>query len=431
MSAPAPRLASAKVYAGYADTEVAIDEIIRILMNLRSLKDFLKEIDRNIGWNFYDGIKEIAKKFKMDIANHTGDLLHDLLGDVPGKETLKKLIHEFPSSLEYEYYDNINSVYDGRFPIHSAVRKSVECIPLLAEQGVKYNIGGDFGRGGLLVDDPTDSDNLNVLQLLVNLEDSNNPVPSDFTYLNTMQDLRDMNLLVKDDISDQNLLFYACSSTSKLRFEYLADWSQDGLKTYKCEGLPIFHSIILYSPYRDAFPIFLEASLQRHPHDAGLLFQKDQHGRTTCECAFDKFGKEETLNILQDLIPPDAPQFPILHHVAKHIPQYMDDFASRYTSSIYTRDMFGYTVSQVESQGIEGTHMYRENGTRMIDPDMIAGLYPFMVAASGNTRHHLSAVYCLIRREPSLVHGGKRIDNDRNISSKRKRRRDEDVTKQD
>ena len=74
--------------------------------------------------------------------------------------------------------------------------------------------------------------------------------------------------------------------------------------------------------------------------------------------------------------------------------------------------------------------MYRENGTRMIDPD-IAGLYPFMVAASGNTSHHLSAVYCLIRREPSLVHGGKRKDHDHTIISKHKRQRDEDVTKQD
>ena len=71
-----------------------------------------------------------------------------------------------------------------------------------------------------------------------------------------------------------------------------------------------------------------------------------------------------------------------------------------------------------------------ENGTRTIDPD-IAGLYPFMVAASGNTSDHLSAVYCLIRREPSLVHGGKRIDDDRSKSRKRKRQRDEDVTKQD
>ena len=315
----------------------------------------------------------------------------------------------------------------------------VEYLSLFAEQGIKYNVGEDDEeddeRGGLLLEDPTESEDLNVLQLLADMrDDPRNPISCDTKYLNIMKDLRAMNLLVKNDIKDHHLLFWACASTNKLRFEYLDDWSQDGLKTHTHDGLPIFHSIIKHNDITNgAFRTFLEASLQRHPQEEGLLFQKDQHSKTACEYAFDKYGKEETFNILTDLIPPDAPQFPILHHVAKHVPRYMDDFAMRYPSSIYTLDSFGCTISEYESQGRNlasgSTHTgtYRINGIKMIGPDR-AGLYPFMVAASGNTSDHLSAVYCLLRRDPSLVNGGKRIDQSKNRKRKR-RRRDEGVVK--
>ena len=168
-----------------------------------------------------------------------------------------------------------------------------------------------------------------------------------------------------------------------------------------------------------------------------LLFQKDQNNKTACEYAFDEYGKEEFFKVLTDLIPPDAPQFPILHHVAKHAPQYMDDFAIRYPSSLHTKDAFGRTLTQVENQELlaSGTHTYRKNGAfflrlndedlRIVDPER-AGIYPFMVAASGNICD-LSAVNCLLRRDPSVAYGGKRIDHSR--SRKCKRQREEGVIK--
>ena len=415
-------------------TDDAIDEAFKTLGILQSMKGDIK----NMRGYFYDDVDKIAekiiKKFKKDIANRTGQLLHNLDEDKPEKETLKKLIHEFPSSLEYNNHKK-------QLPILSAVRNldSVGYVPLLAEQGIKYNVGGNDKRGGLLVGDPTAPYNMNMLQQLVHLINTNNPIPTDTRRLNTMKDLRDMNLLVKNDIKDHDLLHWACGSKKKLRFEYLADWSQDGLKTHKHRGLPIFHSIIKHHGITNgAFPTFLEVSLQRHPRDAGLLFQKDQHGKTACEYAFDRHGREETLNILRDLIPPDAPQFPILHHVAKHIPQHMDDFALRYPLSMHARDTFGRTLSQAENHEMlaSGTKTYRNNITffvrrlsdedlRIVDPDR-AGLYPFMIAASGNTSD-LSAVNYLLRRDPSLAYGGKKVDHSK--SHKRKRRREETVIK--
>ena len=277
----------------------AISDNITQLVIFESMDSELK----NIGGDFRSDINKIDEKYleisMKEKANRIGQLLHNLHKDKPEKETLKKLIHEFPSSLECKNDK-------GQLPIQSAVWNdgvSVGYVPLLAEEGIKYNIGGDNARGGLLVEDPTDTKNRNVLQLLVNMRYARNPILYDTAYLNIMKDLRDMNLLVKNDIQDHDLFFHACSFTSKLRFEYLADWSPDGLKTYIHRGLPILNSIIKRRPIAArAFPTFLKALLKHHPQEAGLLFQKDRKGKTACDYAFDKYGKEETQNILRDLM---------------------------------------------------------------------------------------------------------------------------------
>ena len=58
---------------------------------------------------------------------------------------------------------------------------------------------------------------------------------------------------------------------------------------------------------------------------------------------------------------------------------------------------------------------------RIVDPDRAPGLYPFMVAASGNT-NDLSAVNCLlVRRDSSLAYEGERIDHSNTHKCKRRR----------
>ena len=161
---------------------------------------------------------------------------------------------------------------------------SDEYIPLLAEEGIKYNIGWGGKCGCLLVGDPTCSGhytNMNVLQLHVtNLRKvGTNQFISfdDAEYLNIMTDLRGNNLLMKTDIRDQDILFWSCSSTNKKFFEYLADWSQDGLKTYKYKGFPIFHSLIKHRLTPAAvFPTFLGVSVLCHPQDMSPLSKGPQ-----------------------------------------------------------------------------------------------------------------------------------------------------------
>ena len=62
---------------------------------------------------------------------------------------------------------------------------------------------------------------------------------------------------------------------------------------------------------------------------------------------------------------------------------------------------------------------YSDDQVREIDP--ANDLYPFMVAASGETSD-LSAVYVLLRRNPSLVRGGNLENGGRHSNRRRKRK---------
>ena len=130
------------------------------------------------------------------------------------------------------------------------------------------------------------------------------------------------------------------------------------------------------------------------------------------------------MQIIGECIPFDTPQLPILHHVAKHAPHLLNDFSIRYRSVIYMRDKDGRNFNQALLAS--GKTLYKSNALyflstltddhiKEIDPP--TDLYPFMVAASDNTSD-LSAVYVLLRRNPSLVRGG----NPEDRRSRRRRR---------
>jgi len=332
--------------------------------------------------------------------------MHNLHKHQPDEDTLQKMIDNVPSSLSYA--DD-----DRGLPIRSAVvsMEGVHYVPLLAKEGVKHNVGGDDARGRLIGDN-------NVLILLLSYTDNTYDVGDDTSYLNAMKELRESNLFHKKDIKEHNLLYWACDPDHQMRFDYLADWCPEGLKTHTYCGLPVIHAIIKFSEekYIEDFPTFLvaflEASLKHHPDDLGLLFQKDREGQTACERAFKQSGKDETLKAIGEFIPFDDPKIPILHHVAKHAPQFMKDFGSRYPSATYFRDCKGRTLQQTTLASGHKTFgddpmfflQMSDEQVREIDPG--SDLYPFMVAASGQTSD-LSAVYTLLRRNPSLSHRNK------------------------
>jgi hypothetical protein len=391
-----------------------VDEFFKTIGTIQSMKN-------NLGNVYLDGIKEILEDAKKKVTVHTGKCLHDLAKTKPDLDTLQKMIAAVPLSLSHPNGK-------GQLPIQSAVwvNHSVGYVPLLAKEGMTHQVGGHDNRGGLLVDDPHDDDRSNVLQLIANLTSDTNPVATDTAYLNTMKELRQSNLLLKEDIQEYDLLYHACHPCAQLRFDYFIDWDAQGLKNHHYGGLPIVHALIKDWPI-ESFQVFFKAALNHYPQDLGLLFQKDNDGKTACERAFEKHGKDRTMKAIGECIPFDDPKLPILHHVVKDAPQFMNDFAFRYPSAGYLRDEQGRTLLQASIAS--GTKTYKNDAMffirmsdeqiREIDPG--TDLYPFMVLASAQTSD-LSAVNYLLRRNPSLAHSGMKSVSKGGRKKKRKRK---------
>ena len=372
-------------------TEDPFNNFIKTISTFQSMKGDLDE-------GFYNGLKEIVNKAMKQVSDHTGKYMHNLHDHQPDEDTLQKMIDNVPLSLS-------NEDENGTLPIELALlyKESVHYIPLLAKEGVKHKVGGENSRGGLLA-------HSNMLRQLVAIGGDDG---DDTSYLNVMKELRESNLLRQKDIKYYGLLYWACNHRNPMRFDFLADLCPEGLQTHTYSGLPLSHQFVKNGCFA-RFALFFKASLKHYPNELGLLFQKDSEGQTACERAFEAGDsrKENTLKAIGDCIPFDNPKLPILHHVAKHAPQYMKDFARRYPSATYFRDCKGRTLQQATLASGHKTYRYdplfflqmSDEQVREIDPG--SDLYPFMVVASGQTCD-LSAVYALLRRNPSLAHRNK------------------------
>jgi len=97
--------------------------------------------------------------------------------------------------------------------------------------------------------------------------------------------------------------------------------------------------------------------------------------------------------------------------VIENAPQYSNEFGKRYSSSMFLCDINGRKLYQTElASGIrtfneDSMYFLRMTDEQVREIDPATDLYPVMLLASGQTSD-LSAVYYLLRRNPSLVNRG-------------------------
>jgi hypothetical protein len=365
----------------------------------------LIEITKNLDPEYSMEINELLENAIKDASEITGKFLHKLHIKKTDPAIVKKMIAAFPTSLCVKNERH-------RLPINTAAwhTESVRYVPFLANEGIKRNIidMGDSKRGGLLVE-PKRIGGMNVLKLL----SRSGMVPScEEPYLETMQELRRSKLFLYDDIRDYDLLFWSCTNAfSPLRFDYLAELDPEALKDDRFRDQPIIHAITKFAVptlFPKILSTFLKTSLKHHPKELGLLFQKNENGETACECILSKCGKIETFKAIGECIPFSDTQLPILHHVVQNAPQLLNEFTKYYPSAAYLRDSSGRKLCQKKlacgNLTYENDAMFfvgkRDVEIAEVDPG--TDLYPFMVAASGDTSD-LSAVYYLLRRNPALA----------------------------
>eukprot|EP00979_Chaetoceros_neogracilis_P010714 scaffold2563_cov201-Chaetoceros_neogracile.AAC.4 len=376
----------------FMDLNVAMNTIIKLQGKL---------IDQAF-FNDINDIKDLARTMMNGFTQATGKALHRLGTSEPSEDTVKQMVEGIPSSLTYK------CATSQMLPVQSAVWhvNSIKYLPILAKEGIKHNVGGIDKRGGLLVADPSRNDyNYNTLQLLVSVSDPSNAIAFDTACLNAMKELRKAGLLVKTDIKE--LLYLACHTTSRMRFEYLAEWDSDSLMATTHDGVPYVHHIINGPSSLVSFTMYLRASLKYYPRQIGCLFLKDSDGKTTIRRAIEKNGRDKTFKAIQECIPADT-TLPILHHAAIDAPEYFNEFSVRYPSAIYLRDENGRSFTQAQlaagTKTIEtdGLLFLKLSDDEIAEVDPVTKQYPFLTAATAGTGNLLT-VYFLLSKNPSLL----------------------------
>jgi hypothetical protein len=337
-------------------------------------------IEKNLSSTLRRKINEKATNFLEDLTDDVGGFLHMVLGGfVDGladeehtcsDDDIKTLVQCVPGTLSLK--DEC-----GHFPIHSASLswgKRVSFVPMLAEEGIKHNVGGDGMRGGLLCEFEENGTILTEIACnnpyqCATTQTNTDYAKSDLRRLDVIKRLREMGLLKKEDIRKYDLLWDSCNDCSSQRFNYFADWDPSILKEQQWDRCFATPWALRYR--YSAFQLALSATLRHYPRELGLLLLKDDEGETSFQTTRNEFGKEKAW---------------------KAIKKCLD-----------------------ESDG----------SSNILEKNSESNMYPFMFAAADSDTSELDLVYYLVRRNPlSLLSdycSGKNTATDMMCSGKRKR----------
>jgi hypothetical protein len=322
-------------------------------------------IEKNFSPELRGAINDKAKNLLKDLTVDVVDFFYDELDEVKHSEDdIRTLVQCVPTALsdEEEY---------GFIPILAAIYRNVRCIvattysflPVLAEEGIKHNVGGEGMRGGLLCIDVVGKNVLHSLSCCGRLEDSR--------CLDAIKRLREMGLFSKGDIKEYNLLWDSCRCGCPKRFNYFVDWDPSLLKESVAFGQE--KALLHMDPNfagRYKFQLALGASLRHYPHELGLLLLKNPNGGTPFQRARNVIGKKEAWKLIQKCLD-------------------------------------------------------ESNVSQILEKNSETNMYPFMFAAVGDTSE-LDLVYYLLHRNPLSVcsdncSSNTTCDIDVVISQKRKR----------
>ncbi|GFH44099.1 hypothetical protein CTEN210_00573 [Chaetoceros tenuissimus] len=392
-------------------------------MNISILKsnlDFIHNIYHHEEWKDEKCKNDILKaieKCNEKIEKAFGKSMHRLGKHKPPVEAVEKVVNKFPSTLLYEGYEE-------QIPIQTAASNgSIEYIQILLIEGVKYKVGGEDARGGLLTKDPSDDDGWNTLQILSNYTGDGDEDEEDTKRLNALKELQNMGLIVKQDIKEQKLLSTSCSEQSKKRFEYLVNWDPDALINTTVEGQPLAHSF----EDSEEFLVFFKSSFKYYPNIGGLLFIKDDDGNTAFDTMCDEIGTKETMTILYEILTPKS-DYPILHHVLVNAPQHKELFMEYFPWAYHLKDQNNRTLHQaVLAAGPDVMNLNKQlfaslSDAQIREKDPVTTLYPFAAMAVGE-HADLKNTFYLLRRYPSVLDRHARARADRGDLSKRRKKR--------
>lgn len=249
----------------------------------------------------------------------------------------------------------------GNLPIHNSAfweSRSGHLIPVLTEEGMRLNVGGNNGRGGLLVPNELGD---NVFQCLCQ------PIAGQSLRLAVLKRLREKNLFKNDNNRKHNLLQICFDHNAWDIANYLIDCDKELFKIWKSgRGYSVLQLSIASNAATLKFEVLFPKAFRVYPEELGLLFQTNPMGESTLHMASRSLGITKVFNLVVDCI-------------------------------------------------AEITKYKHES---LIQMNRKTRLYPFMIAAaSGGGTETLNVIYHLLRHNPTIALSAIEVDVDKDSSA--------------
>ncbi len=282
-------------------------------------------------------------------------------------------------------------------------------VPVLAEVGRKHGIGGEEGRGGLVVENAEGCSALQHLTYQKSIE--------------VMEVLKNANppLLLKEDVRDYDLLTYAVYFENLEMVKYMVKMDSSCLY-YDLD----IYSIPLYQlcAYQDRAEVDEEKKKHRLEiakyllreavsYDAsndtiGGLFYTTRRGKLILDLMIEKYGADDTWSCIRQALS-SFPDLPILHKVIQHSPNNIGNTISHFPKSIYLRDSQNRLPIHVALKcglkwGPDLVFIMGVNNDHLKDVDPVTKWPPFVLAALDEIDScDLNTVFFLFREHPAHV----------------------------
>ncbi len=279
-------------------------------------------------------------------------------------------------------------------------------VPLLAEVGRKHGIGGEEGRGGLVVEN---ANGWNALQYLARRKS-----------IEVMEVLKNANppLLLKDDVHNYRLISKAVVNESFEMIKYMVKLDPSCLYyNHSQYGIPLaqvcrpevneekkkHHLEIAKYLLREA--VSYDAS---NDTIGGLFAKRRRSGQFTLDSMVEKYGADDTWSCIRQALS-SFPDLPILHQVIQHSPQNFQNATAKFPKSALLRDSKNRLPIHIALEcgmewGPDLVSIMNINNDHLKDVDPVTKWPPFVLAALDESKScDLSTVFYLFRENPQHV----------------------------
>ena len=350
-----------------------------------------------------DAMVKITDMDETVVAPLVGKALFNLHVSCPPVEVVEKLLDMFPMALNVR-----NS--DGLFPIQFAVNdvRNSKWYSNYMHLFVNKSCKGQLHQ---VLWGEKNSARGTALQMLVGAS----ALQMDHI-VEVVDHFCKQGFITKEDVENYDLLAHSCRIKCKERFECLARWHKEALKTSRVEDKPLLYHHLSEGNF-DSIEVFLRASFQLFPDESGLLFIGDYSDQD--HVLLNQDVLENSLETLEKVIRPIS--VPLLHQICKrsdvgghlyffehHLP-FLCDLLDE-DGRTYSQALFAYCPEQliVRPEAIHTIDLIVVRRPRLDDislaeletRDPVIGLLPFMTVARNGS---VGCIYEVLLKHPTAL----------------------------